>query len=104
MVVVAAVVVVVVDVVSRVVNGRELLGDKLMSLCVLGGNTEPEKTVDSVCSSGVVAAACVKITVVGAAVGSAGAVVGGAWVVVFIVEVGVVVEASVAGVGAGLLE
>lgn len=93
--------VVVMDVVSRLVNGREVLGDKVMSLCVLGGNVEPEKTVDSVCSSGVVAAACVNITVVGAAVGSVGAVVGGAWAVVFIVEVGAVVEA---GFGAGLLE
>lgn len=75
-----------------------------MSLCVLGGKVEPEEKVDSVSSSGVVVAACVEVAVVGAAVECIGAEVKAAWVVMVIVEAGVVVEASVAGFGAGLLE
>lgn len=88
---------VVANVASGVVNGREVLGDKVSGLCVLGGKVEPEKKVDT---SGVVGAA-----VVAAAVGCSGAEVGGALVVAVVVELaGVVVETSMVGSGAGLNE
>lgn len=71
---------------------------------LLGGKVEPEEYVDSVSSSGVVVAACVVGAVVGAAGGCIGAELGAAWVVMVIVEGGAVVEDSVAGFVAGLLE
>lgn len=66
---------------------------------MVGGKVEPEEKVDSFSSLGVVAAAVVE-----AVVGCTGAEVGAAWAVMVTVEVGLAVEASVAGVGASVLE
>lgn len=97
MVVVVVVVVVAEEgVVSGVVKGGEVWGDKVISLCVAGGKVEAEKKVGSVFSSGVVAAACVEVAGVEAVVGCIGAVVRAAWVVMVVVEDGMVVEGSVA--------
>lgn len=57
-----------------------------------------------VSSSGVVVAACVEISGVEAVVGCIGTEVGAAGVVMVIVEVGLVVEASVVGFGASVIE
>lgn len=108
MVVVVVVVVVVAEaeeeVVSGVVKGGEVRGGKVISLCVVGGKVEPEKWVDSVSCPGVVVAACVEVAIVEAVAGCIGAEVGAAWVVMVIVEVGLVAEASVVGFGASVLE
>lgn len=58
--------------------------------------------MDSV--SGVVVAACVEAARVVVVVGCMGAEVEAAWVVMVIVEVGLVVKTSVVGFGARLLE
>ncbi len=104
MVFVVAAVVAEEEVVSGVVKDGEVWGDKVISLCVIGGKVEPEKWVDSVSCPGVVVAACVEVAVVEVVAGCIGAEVGAAWVVTVIVEVGLVVEASVAGFGASVLE
>lgn len=60
--------------------------------------------MDSVSSSDVVVAAPVEVATVESVVGCIGVEVGAAWVVMVIVEAGLVVEASVAGFGASVLE
>lgn len=77
-VVVPVVVVVEEEVVTGVVKGAEVWGDKVVSFCVVGGKVELRKKVDSVSSSGVVVAACVEVAVVEAAVGCIGVEVGAA--------------------------
>ena len=74
----------------------------MVSLCVVGGTVEPDK-VGSVSSSGVVVAASVEVAIVEAVVGSTGAEVGAAWVVMVIGAVVVAVETSVLGFGANVL-
>ncbi len=101
--VVVVVVVVEEDAVTGVVNGREVWGGEVISFSVVGDRVGPEEK-DSVSSSGVVVAACVEVTVVEAAVGGIGTEVGAEWVVMVIVVVGLVVEASVAWFGASVLK
>lgn len=85
-------------VVTGVVRGRNVGGDKVIGLRVVGGKVQAGKKVDSVVSPGVEASG------VGAVVRRTGAEVRAAWLVMVTPEDGAVAKASVSVFGVCVLE